>query len=401
MMADGQLSGRARRPDDGKEQAMSDRIDPGTRGGAVQSIDGGVLGPVPVTRAPASRLGSLDPAAIPFGSIFTDHMFMLTYADGAWREPTVVPYGPLSLEPGVMTFHYGQSLFEGLKAYRDPDGAIRLFRPELNARRMHDSCAFLAIPPLPDGAFEAALAAYLRVDAAWVPAKPDQALYLPLVFSTEPHLDVRPSKRFVFVVIGSPVGSYFVPGAKGLALIVEETLARVAPGSGMGAAKASANYTLSLRASRLAHERGFDQVIWLDGAEHRWVEEAGLMNLFAVIDGVVATPPLNGNILPGITRDSILALLRHWGEPVEERPIAIDALVDGIAAGRVSEVFAAGTAAVVTPVRRIGRGGRDYVLPAAPEPSVAARLRSTLTDIQYGRGDDAFGWSRVVVPAGA
>ncbi len=321
----------------------------------------------------------------------------MTTAPGASRR--WCPYGPLSLEPGVMTFHYSQSLFEGLKAYRDPAGAVRLFRPDLNARRMQASCAFLAIPPLPDGAFEAALAAYLRVDAAWVPAGPDRALYLrPLVFSTEPHLDVRPSHRFVFLVIGSPVGAYFAPGGDGLSLVVEEEQARVAPGSGMGAAKASANYTLSLQASRRAHERGFDQVIWLDGAEHRWVEEAGLMNLFAVIDGTVVTPPLNGNILPGITRDSILALLRHWGVPVEERMIAIDELVDGIEAGRVSEVFAAGTAAVVSPVGRIHRQGRDYRLPSPSGASVAERLRSALTDIQYGRAEDPFGWSRVVVP---
>lgn len=374
--------------------------DPTTSGVPDAGVDGGVLGPVRVERVAESRLPSVDFASLPFGSVFTDHMLTLTYDNGAWGDPAIVPYGPLSLEPGVMTFHYSQSLFEGLKAYRDRNGAVRLFRPDLNARRMQESCDFLAIPPLPDGGFEAALAAYLSVDADWVPDLPDHALYLrPIVFSIEPHLDVRPSERFLFVVLGSPVGSYFAPDSKGLSLIVEETLARVAPGSGMGAAKASANYTLSLRASRQAREQGYDQVIWLDGAEHRYVEEAGLMNLFAVIDGVAVTPPLNGNILPGITRDSILALLRHWGMTVEERLIEIDELIDGIDAGRISEVFAAGTAAVVSPINRIAYRGRDHDLPAAPEQGLAEGLRTALTDIQYGRSNDPFGWSTIVVPA--
>lgn len=376
---------------------MSDRRMRGTGGTA---LDGGVLGPVRVERVAESRLPSVDFSDLTFGSIFTDHMLTLTYDNGNWGDPAIVPYGPLALEPGVMTFHYSQSLFEGLKAYRDRDGAIRLFRPDLNARRMQESCEFLAIPPLPDGGFEAALAAYLAVDADWVPDLPDHALYLrPIVFSIEPHLAVRPSDRFLFVVLGSPVGSYFAPDSKGLSLIVEETLARVAPGSGMGAAKASANYTLSLRASRQAQAQGYDQVIWLDGAEHRWVEEAGLMNLFAVIDGVAVTPPLNGNILPGITRDSILALLRHWGVGVEERLLDIDELIGGIDAGRISEVFAAGTAAVVAPVGRIAYRGRDHHLPPAPDPGIAEGLRKALTDIQFGRSNDPFGWSRVVVPA--
>lgn len=376
---------------------MGDRKD---KSEGVTALETGVLDPVRVDRVTESRLASVDMADLAFGSVFTDHMFLMTFEDGAWRDPEIVPYGPLSLEPGVMTFHYSQSLFEGLKAYRDREGAIRLFRPEMNARRMQESCEYLAVPPLPDGAFEAALAAYLTVDAAWVPALPDHALYLrPIMFSIEPHLEVRPSDRYLFVVIGSPVGTYFGTGSKRLSLIVEETLARVAPGSGMGAAKASANYTLSLRASRQARERGYDQVIWLDGAEHRYVEEAGLMNLFAVVEGTVVTPPLDGNILPGITRDSILALLRHWGMGVEERRVDVDQLIQGIDAGRVSEVFAAGTAAVISPVGRIGRRGRDHDLPPAPEPSIANGLRKTLTDIQFGRTNDPFGWSKVVVPA--
>jgi branched-chain amino acid aminotransferase len=378
---------------------MSDR---NRKSAGATTIDAGVLGPVRVERVAESRLASVDISNLKFGSVFTDHMFTMTFDDGSWRDPAIVPYGPLSLEPGVMTFHYSQSLFEGLKAYRDRDGAIRLFRPELNGRRMQESCEYLAVPPLPDGAFEAALTAYLTVDAAWVPALPDHALYLrPIMFSIEPHLEVRPSNRYLFVVIGSPVGSYFASGGRRLSLVVEESLARVAPGSGMGAAKASANYTLSLRASRQAREKGYDQVIWLDGAEHLYVEEAGLMNLFAVIEGTVVTPPLDGNILPGITRDSILALLRHWGMAVEERRLEIDELIDGIDTGRVSEVFAAGTAAVISPIGRIGRRDRDHDLPSLPEPSVAEGLRKALTDIQFGRTNDPFGWSRVVIPADA
>ena len=342
-----------------------------------ETVDGGVLGPIPVTRTSQSRLPGLDLSRSAFGEVFADHMLTMTCDDGIWSGAEIVPYGPFALEPGVMTFHYSQCLFEGLKAYRGPSGEVRLFRPELNGRRMQDSCEFLAIPPMPDGAFEDALAAYLRIDAGWVPEGAGLSLYLrPLIFSIEPHLDVRPSRRFRFVVLGAPVGGYFAPGKPGLSLLVEEHLARVAPGSGMGAAKASANYTPSLRASREANERGYDHVIWLDGAAHRWVEEAGLANIFAVIDGTVVTPPLNGNILPGITRDSTIALLRDWGVPVEERPLAIDELAGAIERGTATELFAA------------GHDGQ----------TLTGRVARTLTDIQYGRGEDPHGWSRIVVP---
>lgn len=354
-------------------------------------------------RVIASRLNGIDFRVLKFGTVFTDHMLTMDFADGAWGNPVIRPYGPLPVEPGTMALHYAQSIFEGLKAYRDLNGGVRLFRPDMNARRMQDSARFLALEPLPDGWFEAALEAYLKVDADWVPDLPEHALYIrPMMFSAEEHLEVRPSTRYRFVVIGSPVGAYFDADSAGLNLIVETEMCRVPPGSGMGAAKAAANYTISLRASRQAISQGFDQVLWLDGVERRYIDEAGLMNFFAVIDGVVRTPPLNGDILPGVTRASILQILADEGVPAEESPIAIDEIADAAGKGKLSEMFAAGTAAVVTPIASVTcRGDRIAPTETGAGP-IVEHLHSTLTDIQYGRGPDPHGWSRLVVPgAGA
>ena len=354
-----------------------------------------------IVRTEQSRLPGIDFASLKFGTVFADHMLTLDYADGSWSNPMIRPYGPLAIEPGTMTLHYGQAIFEGMKAYRDANGGVRLFRPEMNAKRMQSSAEFLALQPLPDGVFEAAVEAYLRVDADWVPRLPEHALYLrPMMFSSEPHLEVRPSTRYMFVVIGSPVGSYFESGSSGLNLLVEEEMCRVPPSSGMGAAKAASNYSLSLRASRLALEQGYDQVLWLDGVERRYIEEAGLMNFFAVIDGVVRTPPLNGDILPGVTRNSILRLLADRDEKAVEGPIAVDEVIDAAAAGTLSEMFAAGTAAVITPIASITYQGRRTEPTTAGMGPMAQQLYDTLTGIQYGRTEDPYGWSRLVVPAG-
>ncbi len=352
-----------------------------------------------IERVPMSRAGSVDFRALKFGTVFTDHMLTLDFADGAWSHPEIRPYGPLEIEPGTMVLHYAQSIFEGMKAYRDADGGVRLFRPDMNAQRLQNSARFLALEPLPDGVFEAALEAYLRVDSAWVPDLPGHALYLrPMMFSAEEHLEVRPSVRYRFVIIGSPVGAYFDAESTGLNLMVETEMCRVPPGSGMGAAKAAANYAISLRASRRALEQGFDQVLWLDGTERRYVDEAGLMNFFAVIDGIVQTPPLNGDILPGVTRDSIIQLLADRGTPVSESPIAVDEIVTAAAGGRLSEMFAAGTAAVVTPIASITYQGQRIEPGEHGAGPVAALLHEQLTGIQYGRAPDPHGWSRLVVP---
>ena len=320
-----------------------------------------MLDDLKIDRTTASRLDGTDFRDLKFGTVFTDHMLTMDFADRAWGNPVIRPYGPLPVEPGTMVLHYAQAIFEGLKAYRDGDGGIRLFRPDMNARRLQDSARFLALEPLPDGWFEAALKAYLKVDAGWVPDLPDHALYIrPLMFSAEEHLEVRPSARYRFVIIGSPVGAYFDAESAGLNLIVETDMCRVPPGSGMGAAKAAANYTISLRASRQAMQQGFDQVLWLDGVERRYIDEAGLMNFFAVIDGTVRTPPLNGDILPGVTRDSILQLLADQGAPAAESPIAIDELADAARRGSLSEMFAAGTAAVVTPIASVDLSRKSH-----------------------------------------
>jgi branched-chain amino acid aminotransferase len=341
-------------------------------------------------------------AAPGFGQYFTDHMFTMEWTpEQGWHDARVTPYAPLSLDPATAVLHYAQEIFEGMKAYRHEDGSVWTFRPEENAGRMLRSARRLALPELPVEDFIASVDALVRVDERWVPeAAGEKSLYLrPFMFASEAFLGVRPSRHVTYLVIASPAGAYFAKGPKPVSIWLSETYTRAGRG-GMGAAKTGGNYASSLVAQQEAIEHGCDQVVFLDAAEGRYVEELGGMNLYFVHDdGTIATPRTGGTILEGITRSSILELCGKLGHPVEERDITVDDWREGVSSGRVTEVFACGTAAVVTPVGalhwdggQVGDGGES-----AEAGPVTRQVRSALVDLQYGRTEDTFGWMHRVL----
>ncbi len=328
-----------------------------------------------------------------FGTYFTDHMFTVEWTpDAGWHAARIEPYGPLVLDPATAVLHYAQETFEGMKAYRHPDGSIWSFRPEENGARMLRSSQRLALPELPVDDFVQAVDALVEVDQRWVPdaATGEKSLYIrPFMIATEAFLGVRPSQHVTFMVIASPAGAYFKGGVKPVSLWLTEEYTRAGRG-GMGAAKTGGNYASSLVAQQEATAHGCDQVVFLDGQEGRYVEELGGMNLYFVhADGHIVTPA-TGTILEGITRASIVELAGKMGHQVEERKFSIDEWRDGVASGDITEIFACGTAAVVTPVGELKWAGGS--VPSVPAGDVAARIRAELVDIQFGRRDDTFGW---------
>ncbi len=337
-----------------------------------------------------------DPA---FGRVFSDHMVSVQWREErGWHDGRLVPYAPLQLDPACVVLHYGQEVFEGLKAYRQADGGVALFRPERNAARLARSCRRLALPLLPEEDFVAACELLVRTDAAWVPDGEGTSLYLrPFMYADEVGLGVRPSQSARFLVIASPAGNYFSGPLRPVSLWLSQEYTRAAPG-GTGAAKTGGNYAASLVAQQEAIEHGCDQVVFLDAVEHRWVEELGGMNLFFVYDdGTIATPELTGTILEGVTRDSVLTLAREAGHIVEERRVDVDEWRKGAVDGRVVEVFACGTAAVITPVGALRWPGGEAVAGDGRPGPVTTALRSRLLDLQYGRVADTHGWVRRVV----
>jgi branched-chain amino acid aminotransferase len=334
-----------------------------------------------------------------FGLHFTDHMFVVEWTpEQGWHDARVTPYAPLSLDPATAVLHYAQEIFEGMKAYRHEDGSVWTFRPEENAARMQRSSQRLALPELPVEDFIASVDALVRADERWVPEPAgEKSLYVrPFMFASEVFLGVRPSQHVTFLVIASPAGAYFAKGLKPVSIWLSEDYTRAGRG-GMGAAKTGGNYASSLVAQQEAIGEGCDQVVFLDAAEGRYVEELGGMNLYFVHDdGTIVTPATSGTILEGITRSSIIELCGKLGHAVEERPFTIDEWRDGVASGRITEVFACGTAAVVTPVGELKwRGGS--VGGGEDTGPVTSQVRTALVDIQYGRAEDTFGWMHRVV----
>jgi len=331
-----------------------------------------------------------------FGTVFTDHMARISWRrEEGWIHRRIEPYGPLQLDPATAVLHYGQEVFEGMKAYRHQDGSVWTFRPEENAARLARSAHRLALPALPIEDYVAACAALVRADLAWVPFAPDSSLYLrPFMFASEPFLGVRPAREVEFLVIASPAGAYFAGGVKPVSIWVDAEYHRAGPG-GTGSAKCGGNYAASLLPQMKAAANGFDQVCFLDGGTKTYLEELGGMNVFLVMDdGAVHTPELTGSILEGVTRSSILQLARDRGHDVVERRIPLTELVDGLKSGRVAEVFACGTAAVVTPVGRLAGETFDAVVGNGQPGSLTMAIREELTDIQYGRTPDRHGWLR-------
>jgi len=332
--------------------------------------------------------GTLD-----FGKCFSDHMFMMDYTEGVgWHDPRIVPYGDLTLSPAAMVFHYGQEMFEALKAYKNKNGMVYLFRPEMNAKRTNASNKRLCIPTLPEEDFMQAVSALVKLDSDWVPAEPGTSLYIrPFIIATEPFLGVTASKNYLFMIILSPSGSYYANGQEPIGIWVEGNYVRAVPG-GVGFTKTGGNYAASFAAGRNAQEAGYAQVLWLDGVWHRYVEEAGFMNIFFKIDGRIVTPALNGSILPGITRDSVMTLCREWGFSLEERRVSIDELVAAQQTGTLEEVFGTGTAAVITPVGKLRYKDDVFVIGDGNTGALSRRLYDTVTGIQRGDIEDRFSW---------
>jgi branched-chain amino acid aminotransferase len=349
--------------------------------------------PVERTRQPRPRPRDED---LGFGRFFTDHLFRVDWAEGkGWHGARVEPYGPLALDPAASALHYGQAIFEGLKAFPAKAGGIALFRPRAHAERLGASARRLAMPPPPEDLLLDGIRALLREDASWMPRAPGTSLYVrPLFIATEPFLGVRPAKTYALLVLVSPVGGYFSGPPRPLRIWVEEERARAARG-GIGAAKAAANYVASLLAAEQAKARGYDQVLWLDGAEHRFVEEIGTMNLFAKIAGRVVTPALEGTILRGVTRDSVIALCHEMKLPVEERRLALEELAEAARAGKLEEAFGSGTASLTAPIGELAWGNEQLTVPS-PASSLAGSLREALSAIQRGEAEDRFGWMEKV-----
>jgi len=353
--------------------------------------------PHPSPRTDAARQAIL--AAPGFGVHFTDHMAVATWtaADG-WHDSAIVPYGPFSLDPATAVLHYAQEVFEGLKAYRHADDSVWLFRPDQNAARMARSAARLALPELPAEDFLASLDALIAADSGWVPSAPEQSLYLrPFMFASEAFLGVRAAQRVTYCCIASPAGPYFASGVHPVSIWNTTRYTRAAPG-GTGAAKCGGNYAASLVAQQEAAANGCDQVMFADAAERAWLEELGGMNVYLVTaDDELLTPELTGSILEGVTRESILTLAEEFGLTPVERKIAIAELVDGISAGQVTELFACGTAAVITPIGLLKDQDGTYVVGGGQTGETTAALRKNLMDIQYGRAADTRGWLRRVL----
>ena len=328
-----------------------------------------------------------------FGKIFTDHMFVMDYApDKGWHDPRIEPFHDLTLSPACMVFHYGQEMFEGLKAYKAADGSNYLFRPDMNAKRTNNTNDRLCIPQIPVEDFVQAVKAIVSVDQDWIPTEPGTSLYIrPFIIATEPFLGVDVSETFLFMIILSPSGAYYESGREPVGIWIEDEYVRAVRG-GMGFAKTGGNYAASLAGQVKAHDDGYSQVLWLDGVERKYIEEVGAMNIFFKIDGKIVTPMLNGSILPGITRDSVLQICRDWGLPTEERRISVDDLLEAQANGKLEEVFGTGTAAVISPVGKLRYKDAVMVIGDGKIGEISQKLYDTVTGIQLGKIEDKFGW---------
>ena len=347
---------------------------------------------IKITRAEALK-PQPDPDTLVVGKTVTDHMFLMNYDAGqGWHDPRVVPYGPLPFELSCMVFHYAQEIFEGMKAYRAPDGGVQLFRPYENARRMNSSCRRMCIPEIPEDDFVQAVKAVVAVDQSWVPGKVGASLYIrPFIIATDSSLGVHASHSYLFAVICCPVGAYYPEGLNPVKIYVEDEDVRAVKG-GTGFTKCGGNYAASIRAGERAEEQGFSQVLWLDGVHRKYIEEVGSMNVMFKIGGTVITPELTGSVLPGITRKSCLELIRSWGIPVEERLISAQELFDAAQAGTLEEAWGTGTAAVVSPIGLLAWEDRKETVSGGKIGELTQRLYDTLTGIQWGTVEDTHNW---------
>ncbi|MCB0583955.1 MAG: branched-chain amino acid aminotransferase [Phaeodactylibacter sp.] len=345
---------------------------------------------IKITKTQKSRLSEVDFDNIPFGRVFSDHMFVADYHNGEWTNPRIEPFGRFSIHPAAMALHYGQSIFEGMKASKSFEGKPLFFRPEMHARRFNNSARRMCMPDVPEALFLEALHALIALDSEWIPPQEGSALYIrPYMFANDEFIGVKPSENYRFIIFTGPVGPYY---PKPVSLIAEQEYVRCAIQGGTGEAKVAGNYAASLLPARKANEKGYDQVMWLDANEFKYVQEVGTMNIFFVIDGTVVTPSLNGGILPGITRDSILAIFREKGYRVEERDISIDELMEAYDAGKLDEAFGSGTAAVVAHVSKIAIGGKVMELPPVEKRKLGEMAKMEINGLRSGKIEDTHGW---------
>jgi branched-chain amino acid aminotransferase len=335
-----------------------------------------------------------DESQLGFGNIFTDHMFVMDYEEGkGWINPMIIPYQDIVLAPSAMVFHYGQEMFEGLKAYRTAEDEILLFRPEKNIERANATNERICIPQLDIEDVLQAIKVLVDFESEWVPRLPGTSLYIrPFIIATDPFLGVRPANTYKLIIILSPVGAYYKEGINPVKIWVETEYVRAVKG-GVGFAKTGANYAASLKAQMNAKEKGYSQVLWLDGIERRYIEEVGTMNVFFKIKGKVLTPSLEGSILPGVTRDSVIQLLESWGESVSETRITIEELYEANEKGEVEEVFGTGTAAVISPVGMLDWNGRHLIVNNGEIGPVAKKIYDTITGVQNGLLEDTYHWT--------
>lgn len=354
---------------------------------SVSSLD------INVRKVSASRLNEVDFSDIQFGKIYSDHMFVATYENGEWNKCDIVPFEHLSLSPATTFIHYGQAIFEGIKAYKDPQGNPLVFRPRDNWRRFNRSAVRMAMPEIPEEIFIGGLRELVAIDKDWIPSSPDTALYIrPFMFATDEFIGVRPAEKFMFLIITSPAGPYY---NKPVSIFVQDKYVRAFPG-GIGYTKAAGNYGMSMYPTQEIKKMGYDQILWTDGFEHKYVQEIGTMNVFFVIGDKAVTPDSNETILEGVTRDSVISLLRDKGMTVEERPISIDELVAAYQKGELKEAFGTGTAASIAPIYSLTYHDHAMELPPVAEWATANWLKAELANIRYGRVPDTRGWNLVV-----
>ncbi len=347
---------------------------------------------IAIEKALTSKISEVDFDNLPFGQVTTDHMFVCDYKNGKWQQPKIMPYQNISLDPSSRIFHYGQSVFEGMKAYKDTDDQIWLFRPQENQKRINISSKRLAIPEFPEEYFMEGLKTLLQIESEWIPTTEGSSLYIrPFVFATGNGFHASPADEYKFIIACSPSGSYFSGKVK---VLIEEKYARSANG-GVGFAKAGGNYAGQFYPTQLAKEKGYQQVIWTDDNTHEYIEEAGAMNVFVRIEDTLLTCPTSDRILDGITRKSILEIAKDEGIKIEVRKIAVKELIEASNDGTLKEMFGAGTAAVISPISGFGFREKDYDLPEI-ENSYASRFKKRITDIQYNRAEDKFGWRCLV-----
>jgi branched-chain amino acid aminotransferase len=346
-----------------------------------------------IKRTAKSRRPEVDFNNLEFGKYISDHMLMADYVDNKWQDPVIVPFGDIPMSPAMLSLHYGQSVFEGMKAFRNKDGDICIFRPHKHSERLNKSLARMCMPEIPEELFIQCLHAIVEADQDWIPTSDGASLYLrPVVFAFEPRLGVKIADHFKFFILTSPAGAYF---SKPTRLKVEETFVRAAEG-GTGYAKCAGNYGGAFYPTQLARQEGFDQVLWTDAKEHKYIDEAGVMNVMFVINGKLITPKLTSALLDGVTRDSIIKLAPSMGMTVEQRKVSVAEIEEAFKAGTITEAFGAGTAAVVSPIATINIHGLDYNLPAATPDSFQSRVKVKLNNIRLGHEPDAYGWNYII-----